>query len=122
VAGGRVAGSPGVDDVGVPGVGEANQRRIDEFDVEQHQPLFRGLVRERAKEAIDGGGIGDFGRDLADRYVDTGVDLPDLTVMAMASIRDAWILTLDYREFRSVMLDKGRHWDLLVQESELPRR
>ena len=59
--------------------------------------------------------------DLADRYADTGVDLPDLTVMAMASIRDAWILTWDYRDFRTVVLDKGHHWDLLVQEYELPR-
>lgn len=59
--------------------------------------------------------------DLADRYVETGVDLPDLTVMAMASIRDAWILTWDYRDFRTAVLDKGHHWDLLVQESELPR-
>lgn len=59
--------------------------------------------------------------DLADRYVDTGVDLPDLTVMAMASIRDAWVLTWDYRDFRTVVLDTGHHWDLLVQESELPR-
>lgn len=59
--------------------------------------------------------------DLADRYVDTGVDLPDLTVMAMASMRDAWILTWDYRDFRTVVLDQGHHWDLLVQESELPQ-
>ena len=60
--------------------------------------------------------------DLAERYVDTGVDLPDLTVMAMASIRDALILTWDYRDFRTVVLDKGHPWDLLVQESDLPRR
>jgi predicted nucleic acid-binding protein len=58
--------------------------------------------------------------DLGDRYIDTGVDLPDLTVMAMASIRDAWILTWDYRDFRTVVLGKDHHWDLLVQESELP--
>ncbi len=58
---------------------------------------------------------------LAHRYVDTGVDLPDLTVMAMASVRDAWILTWDYRDFRNVVLDKDHHWDLLVQESELPQ-
>jgi predicted nucleic acid-binding protein len=59
--------------------------------------------------------------DLADRYADTGVDLPDLTVMAMASLRDAWILTWDYRDFRTVVLGKDHHWDLLVEESELPR-
>lgn len=59
--------------------------------------------------------------DLADRHVETGVDMPDLTVMAMASIRDAWILTWDYRDFRTVVLGKDHHWNLLVQESELPR-
>ena len=59
--------------------------------------------------------------DLADRYVDTRVDLPDLTVMAMATSRSAWILTWDYRDFRTVVLHKGHHWDLLVQESELPQ-
>lgn len=58
--------------------------------------------------------------DLADRYTDTGVDLPDLAVMAMGSIRDAWVLTWDYRDFRTVVLGKDNHWDLLVQESELP--
>lgn len=58
--------------------------------------------------------------DLAQRYVETGVDLPDVTVMAMASIRHAWVLTWDYRDFRTVVLGKGHHWDLLVQESELP--
>jgi predicted nucleic acid-binding protein len=58
--------------------------------------------------------------DLADRYPDTGVDLPDLTVMAMASIRGAWILTWDYGDFRTVVLGKDHHWELLVQESELP--
>lgn len=61
-----------------------------------------------------------FALDLADRYTDTGVDLPDLTVMAMASIRDAWVLTWDYRDFRTVVPGKDHHWDLLVQESELP--
>ena len=59
--------------------------------------------------------------DLANRYVTTGVDLPDLTVMAMASIRDAWLLTWDYRDFRAVVLGTGHYWDVLVQESELPR-
>ena len=58
--------------------------------------------------------------DLGDRYVEAGVDLPDLTVMAMASVRDAWILTWDYRDFRTVVLAKDHHWDLLVEESELP--
>jgi hypothetical protein len=41
--------------------------------------------------------------------------------MAMASIRNAWILTWDYRDFRTVALSKDHHWDLLVQESELPQ-
>ncbi len=58
--------------------------------------------------------------ELAGRYVDTRVDLPDLTEMAMAANRSAWILTWDYRDFRTVVLRKGHHWDLLVQESELP--
>ena len=59
--------------------------------------------------------------DLAERYEDAGVDLPDLTVMAMASIRNAWILTWDYRDFRTVVLGRDHHWDLLVQEYELPQ-
>ena len=59
--------------------------------------------------------------DLAERYTNAGVDLPDLTVMAMAATRDAWVLTWDYRHFRSVVLRKGQYWDLLVEEAELPR-
>ena len=58
--------------------------------------------------------------DLAGRYADTGVDLPDLSVMAMAASRHARVLTWDYRHFRSVVLRRGHHWDLLVEEVELP--
>jgi len=58
--------------------------------------------------------------DLAERYIDTGVDLPDLSVMAMAASRRAWVLTWDHRHFRSVVLRRGHHWDLLVEEAELP--
>jgi len=57
---------------------------------------------------------------LAERYEKTGIDLPDLTVMAMAKARDAWVLTWDYRHFRSVVLHRGHQWDLLVGENELP--
>jgi predicted nucleic acid-binding protein len=57
---------------------------------------------------------------LARRYLDAGVDLPDLTVMAMASRRRAEILTWDYRHFRAVVLRRGHHWPLVVAESELP--
>lgn len=59
--------------------------------------------------------------DLAERYLDTGVDLPDLSVMAMAASRRAWVLTWDHRHFRSVVLRRGHHWDLLVEEAELPK-
>jgi predicted nucleic acid-binding protein len=58
--------------------------------------------------------------DLADRYADSGADLPDLSVMAMAARRRAPILTWDYPHFRSVILRRGHSWDLIVQESELP--
>jgi len=58
--------------------------------------------------------------DLGDRYFDSGADLPDLTVMAMAAERKAAILTWDYRHFRAVVLERGHHWNLLVEEHELP--
>ena len=58
--------------------------------------------------------------DLAGRYADAGVDLPDLSVMAMAANRNAWVLTWDYRHFRAVVLGRHHHWDLLVEEGELP--
>jgi predicted nucleic acid-binding protein len=58
--------------------------------------------------------------DLASRYESSGADLPDLTVMAMAARRSASILTWDFRHFRSVVLRRGHHWDLIVRESELP--
>ena len=57
---------------------------------------------------------------LADRYPDSGVDLPDLVVMAMSSHRNAPILTWDFRHFRSVVLRWGHHWPLVVAEHELP--
>ena len=58
--------------------------------------------------------------DLAERYAGSGVDLPDLSVMAMAASRRAWVLTWDHRHFRSVVLRRRHHWDLLVEEAELP--
>ncbi len=58
--------------------------------------------------------------DLAERYIDSGADLPDLTVMAIAAKRKAQILTWDFRHFRAVVLQKGHHWPLVVREDELP--
>jgi len=58
--------------------------------------------------------------ELGERYLDSGVDLSDLIVMAMAASRKAPILTWDYRHFRSVVIARGHHWSLVVEESELP--
>jgi predicted nucleic acid-binding protein len=58
---------------------------------------------------------------LAARYPDSGADLPDLVVRAMSAVRGATILTWDYRHFRSVVLRRGHHWPLLVEEHELPQ-
>lgn len=57
---------------------------------------------------------------LGKRYIDSGVDLPDLIVMAMAYHRKAQILTWDFRHFRSVVLKRGHHWPLLISEAEMP--
>ena len=57
---------------------------------------------------------------LAERYPDSGVDLPDLIVMAISSHRKAPILTWDFRHFRTVVLRRGHHWPLVVSEHELP--
>ena len=57
---------------------------------------------------------------LGKRYKDSGADLPDLIVMAMAHHRKAQILTWDFRHFRSVVLKRGHHWPLLVSEIEMP--
>jgi predicted nucleic acid-binding protein len=57
---------------------------------------------------------------LAKRYPDSGADIPDLIVMAMASRRRASVLTWDFRHFRAVVLKRGHHWPLVVDEGELP--
>jgi predicted nucleic acid-binding protein len=57
---------------------------------------------------------------LGDRYPDSGVDLPDLTVMAMSRHRRAEILTWDFRHVRTVVLRRGPHGPLLAAEHELP--
>ncbi len=57
---------------------------------------------------------------LARRFRGSGVDLPDLTVMAMASERKAGILTWDFRHFRTVVPRRGHQWKLVVKEDELP--
>lgn len=58
---------------------------------------------------------------LGQRFLDSGADLPDLVVMAMASRRRAEILTWDFRHFRTIVLRRGHHWSLLVDETELPK-
>jgi predicted nucleic acid-binding protein len=57
---------------------------------------------------------------LAKRYPESGADVPDLIVMAMASLREARVLTWDFRHFRAVVLRRGHHWPLLVEEADLP--
>lgn len=57
---------------------------------------------------------------LAADYPDSGAELPDLVVMAMSEARGARVLTWDFRHFRSVVLRRGHHWPLLVDEHELP--
>ena len=57
---------------------------------------------------------------LARQYQDSGADLPDLIVMAMAHHRRAYVLTWDFRHFRTVVLKRGHHWPLVVTESEMP--
>lgn len=61
-----------------------------------------------------------FALKLGKRYLDSGADLPDLLVMAMAHCRKAQILTWDFRHFRAVVVKRGQSWPLLVSESELP--
>lgn len=63
----------------------------------------------------------DLATRLGQRFLDSGADLPDLVVMAMASRRRAQILTWDFRHFRSVVLRRGHHWPLVVDESEVPK-
>ena len=58
---------------------------------------------------------------LANRYADSGADLPDFVVMAMAARRRARILTWDFRHFRAIVMRRGHHWPLVVQESDLPK-
>lgn len=57
---------------------------------------------------------------LGDRCPNSGVDLPDLSVMAMSRHRGAEILTWDFPHFRSVVPRRGQHWPLVVAEHELP--
>jgi predicted nucleic acid-binding protein len=62
----------------------------------------------------------EFALGLAGRYATSGVDLPHLSVMALAKRHQASILTWDYRHFRTVVPDRRRTWRLLVEEHELP--
>jgi len=58
--------------------------------------------------------------ELGQRHIASGADLPDLVVMAMAARRRARILTWDFRRFRAVVLRRGHHWPLVVEETERP--
>jgi predicted nucleic acid-binding protein len=65
---------------------------------------------------------GEHGRalDLVERYVQSGLDLVDAIVMAIAATRGGLILTWDFRHFRAAVPARRRHWPLLVQEHEVP--
>ena len=80
------------------------------------ESLLKGVHRLETPTALELG----LALNLARRYSDSGVDLPDLIVMAMASRRQARILTWDYRHFRAVVLRRGHHWSLVVEELDLP--
>ncbi|MGH7821401.1 MAG: type II toxin-antitoxin system VapC family toxin [Candidatus Binatia bacterium] len=64
----------------------------------------------------------DHALDLVERYAETGLDLVDASVMAIAAARSGLILTWDFRHFRAAVPARGRHWPLLVQEHEVPER
>ena len=89
-----------------------HQQAADVFGQALHDGVHR-LVAPTADELA-------LALDLLQRFGDTGVDLPDAAVMAMAAKRKADILTWDFRHFRAVVLRRGHHWPLLVQEHELP--
>ena len=80
-----------------------------------------GAVVEPFAPAVTLKTVQDLATRLGQRFLDSGADLPDLVVMAMASRRRAQILTWDFRHFRSVVLRRGHHWPLVVDESELPK-
>jgi len=80
------------------------------------QSLASGVHRLESPTAADL----ELALKLGKRYEDSGADLPDLIVMAMAHHRKAQILTWDYRHFRLVVLKRGHHWSLLVSETEMP--
>jgi hypothetical protein len=42
------------------------------------------------------------------------------TVVAMAALREGRVPTWDFRHFRSVVLHRGHHRDLLVEEAATP--
>ena len=58
--------------------------------------------------------------DLVARYAESGLDLVDAAVMAIAARRDGLILTWDFRHFRAAVPARRRHWPLLVEEHEVP--
>lgn len=79
--------------------------------------LVAGVHRLEAPHASDL----ELALKLGQRFLDSGADLPDLVVMAMASRRRSRILTWDFRHFRAVVLRRGHHWSLVVGENELPK-
>jgi predicted nucleic acid-binding protein len=58
--------------------------------------------------------------DLGAKHAGLGLDLPDLSVMAISKARRALVLSWDFRHFRAASPARGRYWPLLVQEHELP--
>jgi predicted nucleic acid-binding protein len=95
--------------------------------------LLRGRGHERAADALgrallDGVhslvGLTDSeletALDLGAKHAGLGLDLPDLSVMAISKSRRALVLSWDFRHFRAASPARGRYWPLLVQEHELP--
>ena len=82
--------------------------------------LGRSLLRGDFRLEAPTGAELDTALDLLERYGDIGLDLPDAVVMAMTDARKGQAFTWDFRHFRAVVLRRGEHVPLLVNESEMP--
>lgn len=54
-------------------------------------------------------------------YADLGLDVADVSVMALAESQRATILTFDFRDFRATRPLRGWFWRLVIDEERLRR-
>lgn len=83
------------------------------------QSFLQRLVEGTYQRAILSPSVFAAAVELDRRYANLDLGLADVSVMAVAELTRAPILTFDFMHFRATRPTRGRTWDLVIEEVQL---